>query len=175
MSPLTPILVTGAAGRAGGIGRTLTELLLKQGRAVRAMVRTEDQRLTLRFGSHHAHFKSDDHEGLFEACFNLVAGVLDERIVSVMLFHGGHPYVSDFCHLEDLPAVEAASRPPPKPGWVRRLLSIGPRNETGNAGNTTTWRSYGPVHYALGPPPPGACIMEIHSWLGSHDRRTALS
>ena len=39
-----PILVTGAAGRVGGIGRTITELLLKQGRAVRAMVRTEDER-----------------------------------------------------------------------------------------------------------------------------------
>ncbi|MFL6336137.1 MAG: NAD(P)H-binding protein [Pyrinomonadaceae bacterium] len=39
-----PILVTGAAGRVGGIGRTVTELLLKQGRAVRAMVRSEDER-----------------------------------------------------------------------------------------------------------------------------------
>jgi uncharacterized protein YbjT (DUF2867 family) len=39
-----PILVTGAAGRVGGVGRTVTELLLKQGKAVRAMVRTEDQR-----------------------------------------------------------------------------------------------------------------------------------
>jgi uncharacterized protein YbjT (DUF2867 family) len=40
----TPILVTGAAGRAGAVGRTLTELLLKQGKAVRAMVRNEDRR-----------------------------------------------------------------------------------------------------------------------------------
>jgi uncharacterized protein YbjT (DUF2867 family) len=39
-----PILVTGAAGRVGAIGRTVTELLLKQGRAVRAMVRSEDER-----------------------------------------------------------------------------------------------------------------------------------
>src|ERR1041384_1632426 len=39
-----PILVTGAAGRVGGIGRTVTELLLKQGKAVRAMVRSEDDR-----------------------------------------------------------------------------------------------------------------------------------
>jgi uncharacterized protein YbjT (DUF2867 family) len=39
-----PILVTGAAGRVGGIGRTVAELLLQQGRAVRAMVRTEDER-----------------------------------------------------------------------------------------------------------------------------------
>src|SRR6202165_2615667 len=39
-----PILVTGAAGRVGAVGRTVTELLLKQGKAVRAMVRTEDQR-----------------------------------------------------------------------------------------------------------------------------------
>ena len=38
------ILVTGAAGRVGGIGRTLTELLVRQGQAVRAMVRREDQR-----------------------------------------------------------------------------------------------------------------------------------
>jgi uncharacterized protein YbjT (DUF2867 family) len=39
-----PILVTGAAGRVGGIGRTVTGLLLKQGKAVRAMVRHEDER-----------------------------------------------------------------------------------------------------------------------------------
>ena len=38
------ILVTGAAGRVGGIGRTVTELLLKKGKAVRAMVRNEDER-----------------------------------------------------------------------------------------------------------------------------------
>ena len=38
------ILVTGAAGRVGGIGRVVTELLLQQGTAVRAMVRNEDER-----------------------------------------------------------------------------------------------------------------------------------
>src|SRR6476661_4503696 len=40
----TPILVTGAAGRVGAVGRTVTELLLKDGKSVRAMVRTEDDR-----------------------------------------------------------------------------------------------------------------------------------
>jgi NAD(P)-dependent dehydrogenase (short-subunit alcohol dehydrogenase family) len=40
----TPILVTGAAGRVGGIGCTVTELLLQHGKAVRAMVRNEDER-----------------------------------------------------------------------------------------------------------------------------------
>jgi len=39
-----PILVTGAGGRVGGIGHKVTELLLKQGKAVRAMVRNEDER-----------------------------------------------------------------------------------------------------------------------------------
>ncbi len=39
-----PILVTGAAGRVGGVGRTVAELLLKQGKAVRAMVRNDDER-----------------------------------------------------------------------------------------------------------------------------------
>src|SRR3977135_3116136 len=39
-----PILVTGAAGLVGAIGRRVTELLLKHGKAVRAMVRTEDER-----------------------------------------------------------------------------------------------------------------------------------
>jgi uncharacterized protein YbjT (DUF2867 family) len=39
-----PILVTGAAGRVGAIGRNVTELLLKHGKAVRAMVRTDDER-----------------------------------------------------------------------------------------------------------------------------------
>ena len=37
------ILVTGAAGRIGAIGRTVTELLLKQGKKVRAMVRKDDE------------------------------------------------------------------------------------------------------------------------------------
>jgi uncharacterized protein YbjT (DUF2867 family) len=39
-----PILVTGAAGRVGAVGRTVTGILLKQGKAVRAMVRAEDER-----------------------------------------------------------------------------------------------------------------------------------
>jgi len=39
-----PILVTGAAGRVCGVGRTITEQLLKQGKAVRAMVRNDDER-----------------------------------------------------------------------------------------------------------------------------------
>src|SRR3954447_18907110 len=39
-----PILVTGAAGRVGAVGRTVAELLLKQGKTVRAMVRTDDER-----------------------------------------------------------------------------------------------------------------------------------
>jgi uncharacterized protein YbjT (DUF2867 family) len=38
------ILVTGAADRVGGTGRTVTEMLLQQGKAVRAMVRKEDER-----------------------------------------------------------------------------------------------------------------------------------
>ena len=39
-----PILVTGAAGAVGGIGRNLTELLLAKGHKVRALVRREDER-----------------------------------------------------------------------------------------------------------------------------------
>jgi NmrA-like family len=39
-----PILVTGTAGRVGRIVRTVTELRLKQGKTVRAMVRNEDER-----------------------------------------------------------------------------------------------------------------------------------
>ena len=39
-----PILVTGAAGAVGGIGRNLTEFLLERGHKVRALVRREDER-----------------------------------------------------------------------------------------------------------------------------------
>ena len=39
-----PILVTGAAGAVGAVGRTLTEMLLAKGHKVRAMVRREDER-----------------------------------------------------------------------------------------------------------------------------------
>lgn len=39
-----PVLITGAAGRVGAVGRTVTELLLKRGKSVRAMVRNEDGR-----------------------------------------------------------------------------------------------------------------------------------
>ena len=40
----SPILVTGAAGRVGAVGRSVTERLLKRGKPVRAMVRNEDER-----------------------------------------------------------------------------------------------------------------------------------
>ncbi|KJK18142.1 hydroxylase [Burkholderiaceae bacterium 16] len=39
-----PILVTGAAGAIGGIGRHVTEMLLAKGHKVRALVRREDER-----------------------------------------------------------------------------------------------------------------------------------
>src|ERR1700739_2326306 len=39
-----PILVTGAAGAVGGIGRNHTEFLLEKGHKVRALVRREDER-----------------------------------------------------------------------------------------------------------------------------------
>ncbi len=39
-----PILVTGAAGQLGAVGRTVTGLLLDLGLPVRAMVRREDDR-----------------------------------------------------------------------------------------------------------------------------------
>jgi uncharacterized protein YbjT (DUF2867 family) len=39
-----PILVTGAAGNIGAVGRTLTELLLAKGKTVRAMVHRDDAR-----------------------------------------------------------------------------------------------------------------------------------
>jgi nucleoside-diphosphate-sugar epimerase len=39
-----PILVTGAAGRIGSVGRKVTELLLARGFRVRAQVRVDDER-----------------------------------------------------------------------------------------------------------------------------------
>lgn len=43
-SPPGPVLVTGAAGQLGGIGRLLVESLQNQGVAVRAVVRRDDER-----------------------------------------------------------------------------------------------------------------------------------
>src|SRR3954451_12413396 len=40
----SPILVTGAAGRIGSVGRKVTDLLLTAGCRVRAHVRSEDER-----------------------------------------------------------------------------------------------------------------------------------
>ena len=44
MSPAHPILVTGAAGRLGGVGGAVVEALRKRGLPVRALVRREDKR-----------------------------------------------------------------------------------------------------------------------------------
>jgi NAD(P)H dehydrogenase (quinone) len=44
MADNAPILVTGAAGQLGGVGRTVTGLLLERGLPVRAMVHREDDR-----------------------------------------------------------------------------------------------------------------------------------
>src|ERR1700750_3002873 len=43
-SQANPILVTGAAGAVGSIGRNVTEMLLAKGHKVRALVRREDER-----------------------------------------------------------------------------------------------------------------------------------
>jgi uncharacterized protein YbjT (DUF2867 family) len=44
MADNAPILVTGAAGKLGAVGRSVTGILLERGLAVRAMVRREDDR-----------------------------------------------------------------------------------------------------------------------------------
>ncbi len=44
MSIDAPILVTGAAGRVGGVGREVVEILRERGLPVRALVRTDDER-----------------------------------------------------------------------------------------------------------------------------------
>jgi NAD(P)H dehydrogenase (quinone) len=44
MSTIDPILVTGAAGNVGGVGRTVVEILRHRNLPVRALVRREDQR-----------------------------------------------------------------------------------------------------------------------------------
>jgi len=44
MSTGDPILVTGAAGNLGGVGRTVVELLRQRNLPVRALVRREDER-----------------------------------------------------------------------------------------------------------------------------------
>ena len=43
-SHASPILVTGAAGAVGSIGRNVTKMLLAKGHKVRALVRREDER-----------------------------------------------------------------------------------------------------------------------------------
>jgi NAD(P)H dehydrogenase (quinone) len=44
MSVDAPILVTGAAGRVGGVGREVVAILRQRGLSVRALVRSEDER-----------------------------------------------------------------------------------------------------------------------------------
>lgn len=44
VSAMAPILVTGAGGRLGGVGRTVVELLRQQGLPVRALVHIDDER-----------------------------------------------------------------------------------------------------------------------------------
>jgi uncharacterized protein YbjT (DUF2867 family) len=44
MSTVHPILVTGAAGRVGGVGGAVVEALQRRGRPARALVRREDER-----------------------------------------------------------------------------------------------------------------------------------
>jgi uncharacterized protein YbjT (DUF2867 family) len=44
MADMNPILVTGAAGRVGGVGRTIVELLRRRGLPVRAQVHRDDER-----------------------------------------------------------------------------------------------------------------------------------
>jgi uncharacterized protein YbjT (DUF2867 family) len=44
MPSVSPILVTGAAGRVGGVGRSIVKLLRDRGLPVRALVRHEDER-----------------------------------------------------------------------------------------------------------------------------------
>jgi len=41
---MPPILVTGAAGRNGGVGRMIVELLRRSGLPVRAFVHRDDER-----------------------------------------------------------------------------------------------------------------------------------
>jgi uncharacterized protein YbjT (DUF2867 family) len=44
MATIEPILVTGAAGHVGGVGRTVVDLLLRRGLPVRAQVHHDDER-----------------------------------------------------------------------------------------------------------------------------------
>ena len=45
MSTVQPILVTGAAGRVGGVGGAVVKALRRRGLPVRALVRREDERV----------------------------------------------------------------------------------------------------------------------------------
>jgi len=50
MAEIGSILVTGAAGQLGAVGRTVTSLLLERGLPVRAMVHREDDRAGALYG-----------------------------------------------------------------------------------------------------------------------------
>jgi len=134
-----------------------------------------DGRLGVKFGLHHAHLAHEQVEMAIAECFELIEGIVQERIVTVILYQDGRPCVSDFCRVEDLPAVEAASRPPKRPGLLKRMLGMA---ATPSKGSEVTWRSYGPAYYLPGPPTRGRGAglhrLDVVSWLGSHDRRTVL-
>src|ERR1700746_1866524 len=75
-----PILVTGAAGAVGGIGRNLTEFLLAKGHKLRALVRREDERAEAlrRLGAEGVQGESDDPASIhcaIEGCRRIYFGM----------------------------------------------------------------------------------------------------
>ena len=110
-----PILVAGAAGRIGSVGRSVTELLLARGFRVRAQVRVDDERAT-RLGAHGAEVVVGDlldlmavHraiEGCERLCFAMsVAPTYLEAAVNVAVV-AKHRGVKAFVNLSQMTVNE---------------------------------------------------------------------
>ena len=123
----SPILVTGAAGAVGAIGRNLTAMLLGKGHKVRALVRREDERADAlrRLGAEVVQGDLTDLASMhraIEGCARIYFGMLVSAIyleatvntATVVRHHG----VEAFVNMSQMSITETTESPQHKLHWL---------------------------------------------------------